>query len=133
MLSAALLVLGLIACTTFSPPPERCLDVLVDDPTAPPQQTEKLLPAKKRTSSTVSTASRKKSVVEPMIADKHTLKDYIKSFSQTFQTPGILLWFLANICMNLSLVFPFVNMVSVYFVPWVGEGWGRGLGGSQLT
>ena len=112
VLSAGLFLLGMIACTTFKPPPHRCLDVLVDDPAAA-QQKEKLMNGSmKRNPSTASASSRKKSVIEPMIADKHTIKDYIKMFSQTFQAPGILLWLSANVWMNLSLIFPFVNMVS---------------------
>ena len=107
VLSAGLFLLGMIACTTFKPPPHRCLDVLVDDPEE--KQKEKLMPKTKRTAST---SSRKKSVIEPMIADKHTIKDYVKMFVQTLQAPGILLWLSANIWMNLSLIFPFVNMVS---------------------
>ncbi|XP_072032729.1 monocarboxylate transporter 2-like [Amphiura filiformis] len=106
VLSAGLFLLGMIACTTFKPPPHRCLDVLVDDPAE--KQKEKLMPRKQRASST---SSRKKSVIEPMIADKHTIKDYVKMFVQTIQAPGILLWLFANIWMNLSLIFPFVNMI----------------------
>ncbi|XP_033115807.1 monocarboxylate transporter 2-like [Anneissia japonica] len=40
-----------------------------------------------------------------------TTTEYIKLFMKALQAPGILLWFFGNISLNLSLIFPFVNMV----------------------
>lgn len=60
-----------------------------------------------------STWSRKDSIriAVPDNTPKHTTKQYIKAFLHTMKAPGILLWGLANILMNMSLIFPFVNFI----------------------
>nr|XP_006825232.1 PREDICTED: monocarboxylate transporter 10-like [Saccoglossus kowalevskii] len=41
---------------------------------------------------------------------KQTVLVYLKTFKKTFQAPGIILWFIGNVLLNLSLIFPFINM-----------------------
>ncbi|XP_054759309.2 uncharacterized protein LOC129265327 [Lytechinus pictus] len=56
-------------------------------------------------------STRSRRIPIPDNTPKHTTKQYIKAFLHTMKAPGILLWGAANILMNMSLIFPFVNFI----------------------
>lgn len=56
-------------------------------------------------------STRSMKIAVPDNTPKHTTKQYIKAFFNTMRAPGILLWVIANILMNMSLIFPFVNFI----------------------
>lgn len=113
ILSAGFLVIGLGFGVFFRPAPERYEDVpneeeimgmplhgdrkrsVVKKPSSPPEPQKQAKPRR------VSTTGA-----------EHTPKEYLKTVLKMMKAPGIICWFLANICMNLSIIFPFVNMVS---------------------
>ncbi|XP_071497609.1 uncharacterized protein [Diadema antillarum] len=56
-------------------------------------------------------STRSRRIPIPDNTPKHTTKQYIKAFLVTFRAPGIVLWCIANVLMNMSLIFPFVNFI----------------------
>ncbi|XP_070576842.1 monocarboxylate transporter 10-like isoform X2 [Ptychodera flava] len=60
-----------------------------------------------------SAEGQKKSLMEnsPEEQEKPTFREYIKTFLEALQAPGMWLWIFGNILANLSLIFPFVNMI----------------------
>ncbi|XP_078000955.1 monocarboxylate transporter 2-like [Glandiceps talaboti] len=94
ILSGMLFVLGILCTATFRPAPESW------------NRNWKHLEATKEEKEAL---QRQKEAAN--IEQKHTFRQYIKSFSKTFKAPGILLWLMGNVFLNLSLIFPFINMI----------------------
>ncbi|XP_071962197.1 monocarboxylate transporter 2-like [Antedon mediterranea] len=59
----------------------------------------------------VSSTDEKKRPLARKPNHQQTTTEYIKTFMKALQAPGIILWFMGNIFLNLSLIFPFVNMM----------------------
>ncbi|XP_022090590.1 monocarboxylate transporter 5-like [Acanthaster planci] len=127
--SGALFVIGMISALTFRPPPQKYSDMIAKMERE--RQLQKLM--RKESNACAGEASSKAvadgdgeeksgnsgescsgqgSEYQPIGQDqKHTLKQNLRSFARAFKAPGFVLWFTANIVMNISLIFPFVNMI----------------------
>ena len=120
--SGGLFVIGILVTLTFRPPPKKYTDMIAK------MEHERLQQKLLRKASLASASNNKTAEgsimapppmgagtsttqYQPIEHQKHTVKQYIKTFVRAFKAPGIVLWFMANIFMNLSLIFPFVNMV----------------------
>ncbi|XP_038072110.1 monocarboxylate transporter 5-like [Patiria miniata] len=116
--AGGLFVIGMLSAITFRPPPQKYADMIAR------MERERHLQKLMRKESTSGIAGESSggsesgpsgggqgSEYQHIDHKKHTLKQNLGNFIKAFKAPGIVLWFLANIAMNLSLIFPFVNMI----------------------
>ncbi|XP_070576841.1 monocarboxylate transporter 2-like isoform X1 [Ptychodera flava] len=90
ILAGFLFVVGILCVATYSP--------------APIERPWKYLEATKEQKKALMKESQK-------VQEKHTFQEYARSFRKALQAPGMWLWIFGNIFVNLSLIFPFVNMI----------------------
>lgn len=115
ILSAGFLVVGLFFGMFFRPAPERYEDIPDEEEImGMPLHGDRKRSVYKKPQSEPKPEPPKPEVKRRRVSTTgahHTPKEYLKTFLQMAKAPGIVLWFSANICMNLSLIFPFVNMI----------------------